>query len=50
MEGVFNWISFNKHPIILKKIKINMVPFVKFLKKHAEDTILSKTPNFKPYI
>ena len=50
MEGIFNNLPLNKHPVILKKISFSEIPKIKFLKEHAEDVILCQTPKFKPYI
>lgn len=50
IESAFNNVSFNKHPILLKKLTISEIPFIRKLKEHGEDPVLSKTVNFKPYI
>lgn len=50
IEGVFHNVSMNPHPIAVKKIVLSRTLFVKLLKEHAEDPVLSSTPNFKPYI
>lgn len=50
IESAFNNVKFNKHPIRLKKLSISEIPFIRKLKEHAEDPVLSKTGNFKPYI
>lgn len=50
IESAFNLVPLNKHPLKIRKITLSKVPFIKLLKEHAEDPILSKASKFRPYL
>ncbi len=50
IESAFGEVSFNKHPILIKKIALSQTPFIRFLKEHAEDPVLKDTAKFMPYL
>ena len=49
-QSFFFNIKLNKHPLILKRIALSELPFLKLNKEHAESALLNSAPNFKPYI
>ena len=49
-ESCFNGVVLNRHPIRIKRITLSEPPLVKLLKEHAEDSVLSNAPRFRPYL
>lgn len=49
-QSFFFDVKLNKHPLVLKRIALSELPFIRLNKEHAENPLLSSTCNFKPYI
>ena len=49
-QSCFSNIKLNKHPIIIKRLALSELPFIKLSQEHAENSLLNKASNFKPYI
>ena len=49
-QSFFYGVKLNKHPLVLKRIALSELPFIKLNKEHAENALYNSACNFKPYI
>lgn len=49
-QSFFFDVKMNKHPLVLKRIALSELPFIRLNKEHAENPLFNAACNFKPYV